>query len=119
MTFHAIHRQTVQHYAGCLLGGAVGDALGGVHPHIQGRIGAVGETALDLCWRMPLDDEYAEGLKTHFADVANVAVFREQVEGRVHASGVHAQLDHRERHVGLNADDDRHGPAQTRHLRES
>ena len=22
---------------------------------------------------MPLDDEYAEGLKTHFADVANVA----------------------------------------------
>ena len=32
-----------------------------------------GETAQDLCWRMPLDDEYAEGLKTNFADVANVA----------------------------------------------
>ncbi len=32
-----------------------------------------GDRALDLCWRMPLDDEYAEGLKTHFADVANVA----------------------------------------------
>jgi leucyl aminopeptidase len=32
-----------------------------------------GETALDLCWRMPLDDDYAEGLKTNFADVANVA----------------------------------------------
>jgi leucyl aminopeptidase len=32
-----------------------------------------GDTALDLCWRMPLDDEYAEGLKTNFADVANVA----------------------------------------------
>ncbi len=32
-----------------------------------------GEIAQDLCWQMPLDDEYAEGLKTHFADVANVA----------------------------------------------
>lgn len=32
-----------------------------------------GESAQDLCWRMPLDDEYAEGLKTNFADVANVA----------------------------------------------
>ena len=27
----------------------------------------------DLCWPLPLDDEYAEGLKSHFADVANVA----------------------------------------------
>jgi leucyl aminopeptidase len=34
---------------------------------------AAGEEALDLAWRMPLDDEYAEGLKTNFADVANVA----------------------------------------------
>ncbi|MES2509959.1 MAG: leucyl aminopeptidase [Pseudomonadota bacterium] len=32
-----------------------------------------GESSLDLCWRLPLDDEYAEGLKTNFADVANVA----------------------------------------------
>lgn len=32
-----------------------------------------GERALDPCWRMPLDDEYAEGLKSNFADVANVA----------------------------------------------
>ena len=32
-----------------------------------------GESSLDLCWRMPLDEEYAEGLKTNFADVANVA----------------------------------------------
>jgi leucyl aminopeptidase len=31
-----------------------------------------GEQALDPCWRMPLDDEYGEGLKTNFADVANV-----------------------------------------------
>jgi leucyl aminopeptidase len=32
-----------------------------------------GESSLDLCWRLPLDDEYAEGLKTNFADLANVA----------------------------------------------
>lgn len=34
---------------------------------------AAGDAALDPCWRMPLDDEYADGLKTNFADVANVA----------------------------------------------
>lgn len=33
---------------------------------------AAGDAAQDLCWRMPLDDDYAEGLKTNFADVANV-----------------------------------------------
>ena len=32
-----------------------------------------GDSSQDLCWRMPLDDDYAEGLKTNFADVANVA----------------------------------------------
>ena len=31
-----------------------------------------GDQALDLCWRLPLDDEYAEGLKSNFADVANL-----------------------------------------------
>ena len=34
---------------------------------------AAGEAAQDPCWRMPLDDDYADGLKTNFADVANVA----------------------------------------------
>ena len=34
---------------------------------------AAGESSQDLCWRMPLDDEYGEGLKTNFADMANVA----------------------------------------------
>jgi leucyl aminopeptidase len=33
---------------------------------------AAGEHTMDYAWRMPLDDEYAEGLKTNFADVANV-----------------------------------------------
>jgi leucyl aminopeptidase len=32
-----------------------------------------GEAALDPCWRLPLDEDYAEGLKSNFADVANVA----------------------------------------------
>ncbi|MES2940066.1 MAG: leucyl aminopeptidase [Pseudomonadota bacterium] len=34
---------------------------------------AAGDAALDPCWRMPLDDEYGEGLKSNFADMANVA----------------------------------------------
>jgi len=34
---------------------------------------AAGDAALDPCWRMPLDDEYAEGLKSNFADMGNVA----------------------------------------------
>jgi leucyl aminopeptidase len=32
-----------------------------------------GERSLDLCWRMPLDEDYADGLKSNFADVANIA----------------------------------------------
>jgi leucyl aminopeptidase len=31
-----------------------------------------GNSALDPCWRMPLDEEYDEGLKSNFADMANV-----------------------------------------------
>jgi leucyl aminopeptidase len=31
-----------------------------------------GQTALDPCWRMPLDEEYDEGLKSNFADMGNV-----------------------------------------------
>ena len=34
---------------------------------------AAGDEAQDLCWRMPLDEEYAEGLKSNFADMGNVA----------------------------------------------
>ena len=32
-----------------------------------------GRQAHDPCWRMPLGDEYAEGLRSRFADVANIA----------------------------------------------
>ena len=30
------------------------------------------QSALDPCWRMPLDEEYDEALKSNFADMANV-----------------------------------------------
>jgi leucyl aminopeptidase len=30
------------------------------------------QTALDPCWRMPLDEEYDEALKSNFADMGNV-----------------------------------------------
>lgn len=34
---------------------------------------AASRNALDPAWRMPLDEEYDEGLKSHFADMANIA----------------------------------------------
>ncbi len=62
------------------LTGACVVALGGVRSGLfsnddvlAASLLAAGENAQDLCWRMPLDDEYAEGLKTNFADVANIA----------------------------------------------
>jgi len=77
------------------LTGACVIALGGVRSGLfatddqlaEGLI-AAGEAALDPCWRMPLDDEYAEGLKTNFADVANVA-------GRAGGAVVAAKFLHR------------------------
>lgn len=53
--------------------GAVRTGLFASSDELARDLEAAGEQALDLCWRMPLDDEYGEGLKTNFADVANVA----------------------------------------------
>jgi leucyl aminopeptidase len=39
---------------------------------LAAQLGAAGDAALDPCWRMPLDDEYDEALKSNFADMANV-----------------------------------------------
>ncbi len=39
---------------------------------LAGELLAAGDAALDPAWRMPLDDEYDEALKSHFADMANV-----------------------------------------------
>ncbi|MEX8496816.1 MAG: leucyl aminopeptidase, partial [Leptothrix ochracea] len=33
---------------------------------------SAGESALDTAWRMPLDEVYDDGLKSNFADIANV-----------------------------------------------
>ncbi|HJS04189.1 MAG TPA: leucyl aminopeptidase [Variovorax sp.] len=62
------------------LTGACVVALGGVRSGLfasddalADALLAAGEESQDRCWRMPLDDDYAEGLKTNFADVANVA----------------------------------------------
>ena len=40
---------------------------------LAAQLQQAGDAAHDLCWRMPLDDEYGEGLRSNFADVANVA----------------------------------------------
>jgi leucyl aminopeptidase len=53
--------------------GAVRSGMYSAHADLASALLAAGETAQDLCWQMPLDEEYAEGLKTNFADVANVA----------------------------------------------
>jgi leucyl aminopeptidase len=62
------------------LTGACVIALGGVRSGLfstddalAAALSAAGDKAQDRCWRMPLDEEYAEGLKSNFADVANVA----------------------------------------------
>ncbi len=61
------------------LTGACVIALGGVRSGLfasddglADALLAAGDRAGDLCWRLPLDDDYAEALKTNFADVANV-----------------------------------------------
>jgi len=39
---------------------------------LAGELDRAGEQGLDPCWRMPLDEEYDEGLKSNFADMGNV-----------------------------------------------
>jgi leucyl aminopeptidase len=53
--------------------GAVRSGLFTSDDSLSQQLLAAGEAAQDLAWRMPLDDDYAEGLKSNFADVANVA----------------------------------------------
>jgi len=61
------------------LTGACVVALGAVHSGLfspddalAADLLAAGQAALDTCWRMPMDDEYDEGLKSNFADMANI-----------------------------------------------
>ena len=53
--------------------GAVRSGLFSARDDLAQALASAGEKSLDLCWRMPLDDEYAEGLKSNFADMGNVA----------------------------------------------
>jgi leucyl aminopeptidase len=53
--------------------GSVRSGLFASSDELAQRLMAAGEAAQDLCWRLPLDEDYAEGLKSNFADVANVA----------------------------------------------
>ena len=62
------------------LTGACVVALGAVHSGmfspdegLAAELLAAGNRALDTCWRLPLDEDYDEGLKSNFADVANIA----------------------------------------------
>ncbi|NUZ08275.1 leucyl aminopeptidase [Piscinibacter koreensis] len=61
------------------LTGACVVALGSHHSglftpdeELAARLVDASRAALDPCWRMPLDDEYDDALKSNFADVANV-----------------------------------------------
>jgi leucyl aminopeptidase len=52
--------------------GAVRSGLFATDDDLAEALQTAGHEAMDLCWRMPLDDAYAEALKSNFADVANV-----------------------------------------------
>jgi leucyl aminopeptidase len=53
--------------------GAVRSGLFSSDEGLAQALSAAGDAAMDPCWRMPLDEDYAEGLKSNFADVANIA----------------------------------------------
>jgi leucyl aminopeptidase len=52
--------------------GAVRSGLFSADDGLAAELQAAGEAALDLAWRLPLDDEYDEGLKSNFADMGNI-----------------------------------------------
>lgn len=52
--------------------GAVRSGLFAKDEALGNALFQAGQSAGDLCWRLPLDDDYADGLKSNFADVANV-----------------------------------------------
>jgi leucyl aminopeptidase len=52
--------------------GAIRTGMFATEDSLAEALQKAGNEAMDLCWRMPLDDEYAESLKSNFADVGNV-----------------------------------------------
>lgn len=53
--------------------GAVRSGMYATDEALAQALQTAGDASLDLCWRMPLDDAYGEGLKSNFADMGNVA----------------------------------------------
>ena len=52
--------------------GAIRSGMFATEDELAQELLKAGDEAMDLCWRMPLDDAYADTLKSNFADVANV-----------------------------------------------
>ncbi len=52
--------------------GSVNSGLFSKNDALADELLAAGKQALDPAWRMPLDDEYQEQLKSNFADLANI-----------------------------------------------
>jgi len=52
--------------------GAIRSGMFATEDQLAQSLLQAGDDAMDLCWRMPLDDDYADALKSNFADVANV-----------------------------------------------
>jgi leucyl aminopeptidase len=52
--------------------GAIRSGMFATEDGLANDLLSAGQEAMDLCWRMPLDEEYAESLKSNFADVGNV-----------------------------------------------
>ena len=42
------------------------------HDELARAIEQAADESADLCWRMPMDDAYGKGLKSNFADMANI-----------------------------------------------
>ncbi len=53
--------------------GAVRSGMFSPDDSLAAELMSAGDASLDTCWRMPVDDEYDEGLKSNFADMANIA----------------------------------------------
>jgi leucyl aminopeptidase len=52
--------------------GAIRSGMFATEDQLAQSLLQAGDDAMDLCWRMPLDDDYADALKSNFADVSNV-----------------------------------------------
>ena len=52
--------------------GAVRTGMFATEDGLADALQNAGNEAMDPCWRLPLDDDYADALKSNFADVANV-----------------------------------------------